>query len=288
MSRQLRSFLLHFASALGVVALGVAVSGCAAGNVSTLIVAGLIALGSAGLSACSRSYEMTDDAGGRRDAGPDGSNPDGGDGHWETCCISGHVSTCFCPAEHSCNFGWFDICDDGTCADYGACDIDAGFPPPDGGDGTWEPCCLGGEITTCHCPAGAACNFGWFNDCGGGTCVDPHLMCPFDPDGGTYPDSGLGPDAGPRDAGPVPDGGTPPDSGVRDAGPRDAGPVPDGGIPPDSGVRDAGGSGYWEPCCIDGRVTTCFCPDGAICNYGWFTACPDGTCVDAPGEICAP
>jgi hypothetical protein len=35
-----------------------------------------------------------------------------------------------------------------------------GTPRPDLGDGTWEPCCEDGQITTCFCPAGAECNYG--------------------------------------------------------------------------------------------------------------------------------
>ncbi|MFW5876399.1 MAG: hypothetical protein ACOCXM_06650 [Myxococcota bacterium] len=50
-------------------------------------------------------------------------------------------------------------------------------------DGTWENCCVDGEVDTCFCPAGAACNYGWYTDCGDGTCsLDPEGC---DGDGGT-------------------------------------------------------------------------------------------------------
>ena len=41
--------------------------------------------------------------------------------------------------------------------------------------------------------------------------------------------------------------------------------------PPDTG-------GYWEACCEGGEITTCYCPAGMACNYGWFEECPDGSC----------
>jgi hypothetical protein len=44
-------------------------------------------------------------------------------------------------------------------------------------------------------------------------------------------------------------------------------------------------AGYWEPCCMDGVISSCFCPAGAACNYGWFTTCEDGSCVD-PSSMC--
>lgn len=116
-----------------------------------------------------------------------------------------------------------------TGPDMGDADVDGG--------GVWERCCNGGVIDSCYCPAGWACNYGWFTDCGDGTCEDPGsgTMCPVD------------------------------------AGPPDAAP-------------DAGG--YWEPCCVDGTITTCFCPAGLACNYGWFNDCGGGTCV-GPTEMCA-
>jgi predicted small secreted protein len=107
--------------------------------------------------------------------------------------------------------------------------------------GYWEPCCEGGVISSCFCAAGWACNYGWFTDCGDGTCEDPGSGTMCEPDGGHVD-------------------------------------------PPDAGPPDAGG--YWEPCCIDGMVDTCFCPAGLACNYGWYTDCGDGTCIEAPGSTC--
>lgn len=119
---------------------------------------------------------------------------------------------------------------------------DARVPDVDGG-GTWEQCCVEGYIDTCYCPAGWACNYGWFTACGDGTCEDPTV--------GAYCED-------------------------IDAGPPDAGP-------PDAGPPDAGG--YWEACCVDGVIDTCFCPAGLACNYGWFTDCGGGSCV-GPTESC--
>jgi hypothetical protein len=110
-------------------------------------------------------------------------------------------------------------------------EVDAGPQGVDAG-GVWESCCEDGRISTCFCPSGWACNYGWYTACGDGTCS-------------------YGPDCG--------------DAGVPDAGAPDAG-------------------GYWEPCCVDGRIDSCFCPAGAICNYGWYTDCGNGVCVDPVSE----
>jgi hypothetical protein len=39
--------------------------------------------------------------------------------------------------------------------------------------------------------------------------------------------------------------------------------------------------GTYEQCCENGRLTSCYCPPMAACNYGWgLVDCGDGTCVD--------
>jgi hypothetical protein len=134
--------------------------------------------------------------------------------------------------------------EDAAVADAGV--DDASVSVSDGG-GYWEACCVEGVIDTCFCPAGAACNYGWFTDCGGGTCT-------YEPSCG--------------------DAGT--DAAV-DAG-------ADAGF--DAGSEEPDAGGYWEACCVDGMIDTCFCPGGAICNYGWYTDCGDGTCVAGPGDAC--
>jgi hypothetical protein len=50
--------------------------------------------------------------------------------------------------------------------------------------------------------------------------------------------------------------------------------------------RDAGEPGTWEACCIDGRIDVCFCPAGAICNYGLYEDCGEGYCAFPPGSGC--
>jgi hypothetical protein len=54
-------------------------------------------------------------------------------------------------------------------------------------DGFWEPCCQGGVVSSCFCPAGAACNYGWYTTCEDGSCVDLASMCPEEMDGNWEP-----------------------------------------------------------------------------------------------------
>ena len=131
--------------------------------------------------------------------------------------------------------------------------------PPDTG-GYWARCCDDGEITTCYCPAGMACNYGWFEECPDGSCS---LMgCPD-----------VGVDAG--DTGlDVGDSGTDVGDSGTDVGDTDT----DAGM--DTGHEyDTGEDGTWQTCCQNGEITTCFCPSDMACNYGWFEECEDGSCV---------
>lgn len=218
---------------LALIFLGLGLAGCAAGAGWAGGVVVLLSMSALFLAGCTETHGQREDAGVIE---TDSSTPPGEDagGYWAECCQDGVVTTCFCPAGLACNYGWFETCADGSCAftaEECPGDADGGI---DAGNGTWEPCCQGGEITTCFCPAGAECNYGWYTDCGNGTCVDPASSCP---------------------------------------------------APTDAGAPDAGG--YWEPCCVDGSVTTCFCPAGLACNYGWYTDCGAGVCVNI-GETCPP
>lgn len=133
----------------------------------------------------------------RPDAAPDYHFFPGG---YEVCCEGGMISTCYCPPDTACNYGWYTECGDGTCA-YDECPrdedppVDAGLydggPPdaepdaePDASGGYYEPCCTNGVITTCWCPPDTACNYGWFEHCGDDTCVSLDQPCPEDADGG--------------------------------------------------------------------------------------------------------
>jgi hypothetical protein len=63
----------------------------------------------------------TGDEGG---AAPEGTGGDkggaGGQGTWDACCVDSQTTTCFCPADRICNFGWFtDFYPDGTCCTEG-------------------------------------------------------------------------------------------------------------------------------------------------------------------------
>ncbi|WP_143195403.1 hypothetical protein [Archangium sp. Cb G35] len=54
----------------------------------------------------------------------------------------------------------------------------------------------------------------------------------------------------------------------------------------DGGTRDGG---TYDPCCVEGRLTTCYCPPNAACNYGQgLIVCDDGSCSTAPHAQCAP
>lgn len=126
------------------------------------------------------------------DIGPDSIVSDVGDsdvgdslgdgGAWEPCCQNGKVSTCFCPANTECNYGMFTSCGDGSCVlPPGACPTAPDATDADSADveeGTWDPCCLDGKVSTCFCPAGVACNYGMFTDCGDGSCTMFGQTCP--------------------------------------------------------------------------------------------------------------
>lgn len=149
--------------------------------------------------------------------------------------------------------------------------LDATTAADAGPKGTWEPCCKDGVISTCLCPAGAACNYGWFTKCSDTTCVGGGQSC--DDAGG---DAVGGDTVAPIDAGGA-------DATVIDAGQPDAG-QPDAGQP-DAAAVDAGGK--WEKCCKNGKVDQCLCPFGVACNYGMFKDCGNGACA-MPNQPCPP
>lgn len=169
---------------------------------SSLIFAVILFVG--GVVACTQPTGETDDSDSewsatRDDGGapiPDTTTdtpPDTREGTWQRCCKDGEISTCFCEAEAICNYGQFVECGGNKCAigPYG-CDPDAGDTsdgedPPDVSDatdttdtaeGSWQRCCRNNQVDTCFCPAGAACNYGWFTDCGDGYCVGAGQSCP--------------------------------------------------------------------------------------------------------------
>lgn len=150
---------------------------------------------------------------------------------------------------------------------------DAGTQP----EGNWERCCQNGTITTCFCPANMACNYGWFADCGNGTCVNgPAASCHE----GEVPDGGE----------PAPDTRTEPAPEIRPEPtpePRpETRPEPKPETRPEPVVEtQPERKGRWESCCKDGKISTCFCPEGLACNYGWYKPCANQTCV-APNQNC--
>lgn len=119
----------------------------------------------------------------------DGRTPSGGS--CVACCISGTLSTCYCPSNVACNYGWNSCLPDAgndasTDAAVDDASVDASYDATvdasrdasmDAG-GTWEACCVDGRIETCYCPANAACNYGWFTACEDNMCVAPTEECP--------------------------------------------------------------------------------------------------------------
>lgn len=136
--------------------------------------------------------------------------------------------------------------------------------------GPGDPCCVEadgegwGRLSSCYCPAGAACNYAPFTDCGGGVCRTTFGLEP-----GSCDDT--------PDAGPAADVSSRPDTAPRPDAPRiDAPDALDGS---------------YEPCCETGpdgigHVSSCFCPAGWACNYGWFVSCGGDTCAfsECPGD----
>lgn len=168
-----------------------AVAGCGPGGAWIVAVFALVLV----IVGCSESHSAQPDAE-VRGADAELGGEDGG-GTWSPCCVSGRVSSCYCPAMTACNYGLGTIfCDDGETCGIGSdpaevCGADAGpadAGPPDAA-GSWEPCCIDGRISTCFCPAGAACNYGWYTDCGGGTCGYTPDQC-SNSDAGSVLDAG--------------------------------------------------------------------------------------------------
>ena len=219
----------------------------------------------------------------------DATAPDAGgecDGVWEDCCANdGTIEKCCCPQGAECNYGTFNVCDDGTCI-YGNClepevtedvsdpqDVPDVVEPQDTPspedtptledvpveedtvdptcDGTWEACCVDGEVTECCCPEGAVCNYGIYEICDDGSCT-----------------------IGPCDV---------PDAGSKEDVPTPSEDVPtpieeDVSNPPDKDTMEEMCDGTWETCCVNNQIDTCCCPQGVACNYGWFETCDDGSC----------
>ncbi len=181
-----RSRFSPWLRASAVLVFGLALTGCVTGGGWAAGLALAMSLGALALSGCSGSHEAGADASIVSDAG----------GSWNPCCSDGRITTCFCPANSSCNY-FYDDCGDGTCGSYpDTCPVapDAAVVADAGTDagGSWNPCCLDGRIDTCFCPGGAACNY-FYTDCGDGTCADPSSTCS---DGGAASDAGVAPDAG--------------------------------------------------------------------------------------------
>lgn len=200
----------------------VVLAGCvnaAGASLSVSAVIFMIALLGLGIAACTddtqsnnNGWQVGEDAGGDTSDTSDVSDASDArdadvEGHWQSCCEDGEVSTCFCPANMACNYGMYADCGDGTCSyDPNQCeapvdagdtgdadrpdadrpdaaqpdadqpDADAADTGPDA-DGTWQTCCKDGVVDTCFCPSGMACNYGWYTDCGDGTCVDARDSC---------------------------------------------------------------------------------------------------------------
>lgn len=183
-----RSWILPLLAA----GIAVALAGCAGGLGWPALLTTLLWSAGLVLAGCGTSHDRDRPRVDAGDPGEDG-------GTWETCCNDGVIDTCYCPPMTACNYGWYDDCGDGMCSFDGCPGGDGGVDagPTDAGTdagGSWESCCVDGMIDTCFCPAGAACNYGWYTDCGDG-------MCAFGPDECT-PDGGAS-DGGAADASPA-------------------------------------------------------------------------------------
>jgi hypothetical protein len=99
-------------------------------------------------------------------------------GYWAACCRGGVIDSCYCGGGAICNYYYAD-CGDGTCG-WCAWDAAVGDAAVDAGTdaGEWQGCCEDGVVTSCYCPAGVECNYGWYTPCGEGTCVDSWTTCP--------------------------------------------------------------------------------------------------------------
>lgn len=173
--RLIRSIALRGVLLASMVAIASLATGCAGGGGgAALVVALLVALGVGGCAS-------------RGDA-PDARAGDARAGHCEPCCgfrpdfgyCGSSTTSCFCPAGVSCNYAW-------GCIDASV-PFDGGVARDSGG--TLEPCCvlddggLLGTVSSCFCPAGTACGFASFVDCGDGACSAPDA-------GGCATDAGL-------------------------------------------------------------------------------------------------
>ena len=220
------------------------------------------------------------------------------DGAWEPCCEDGVVTTCCCPDGAECNYGMFATCDDGSCTlDPSECDKptpdaevlpdtttpteDAG-PEADAGaeecDGTWNQCCIDGEISQCCCPEGAICNY-WYEACPDGGCTFPGEPCakPEPECDGAWEACCV---EGVIEQCCCPEGMACNYGDFNDCGDNTCvAPSFETCEPPEPEC-----DGTWNQCCIDGEISQCCCPEGAICNY-WYEPCPDGGCT-FPGEPC--
>ncbi|MCB9637292.1 MAG: hypothetical protein H6727_00095 [Myxococcales bacterium] len=209
-----------------------------------------------GVSESHQDGKVTGDGGTQKDGVVSETQPEG---TWEACCSNGKIDSCFCPAGAACNYGWFTDCGNGTCVPNpnqqcgeGTTEIVPEKMPEKQPEisvetqpeGTWEACCNNGKIESCFCPGGAACNYGWFTDCGNGTCVpNPNQQC---------------------------------GEGTTEIVPEkmpELKPDPQPELKPEPQPE-----GTWETCCKSGKIDSCFCPAGVACNYGWFTDCGNGTC----------
>jgi hypothetical protein len=137
----------------------------------------------------------------------------------------------------------------------GSGDEGGATPEPTGGNaggtagqaGTMDICCVDNQTTTCFCPAGSSCNFGWFTDFypDGTCCAQGDATCSNGGSGG---------------AGGTDTGGT--------AGDATTGGNVSGGTSGSGPVGGEAGAGTWEQCCEDGRTSQCLCPAGSVCNFG--------------------
>jgi hypothetical protein len=138
-----------------------------------------------------------------------------------------------------------------------------------GAMGTAETCCVDGLTSTCYCPAGVECNFGWFTEFfpDGTCCGQGGPAC----EGCTGGEGGIGGAGGVSGAGGTAAG----NGGTLTGGAGSGG----GGVGGAAGAGGEGGGGTWEQCCEEGVTSSCYCEAGVACNFGLDVEfLPGGTC----------
>jgi len=143
---------------------------------------------------------------------------------------------------------------------------------------TYVVCCEAGRLTTCLCQDVNTCEAA-FVACAGGSCTTA-LAC--DGTGG-----GTGGGAAGGGTGGAFGGGSGGGAGGGTGGGAGGGSIEDAGAGGGAGGGATGGGGgaaqAWEPCCVNGWVTSCVCAPSGCAGAG-FLPCAGGRCAASTGS----